>query len=247
MKKPPVGTSGFTLLEVMVAVAILSISLTSLLSSQMASMRATRYARGVSVAIFLAESKLVDIDSQLRLEGWGQADKEFDGDFSDEGWPDIRYTCLVDFIELPDYNALVQAKEESDTDGGMSGAGGGPSAYVAGADDQAFSALGMVWPMVKAAVEQSIRKASCTVTWSDGNIEHDAMVATFWTDPKQLLQLPQTGETTEDDDSRGDPNDPTGQGGGSSGGGKGGEGGGGMRPGTTPGGPGGGTKMPGMR
>ncbi|MCH9683073.1 MAG: prepilin-type N-terminal cleavage/methylation domain-containing protein, partial [Deltaproteobacteria bacterium] len=34
-------TRGFTLLEVLVAVAILSISLSSLLSSQMASLRAT--------------------------------------------------------------------------------------------------------------------------------------------------------------------------------------------------------------
>jgi len=234
------GSHGFTLLEVMIAVAILSISLTSLLSSQMASMRATRYARGVSVAIFLAESKLVDIESDMRFEGWGNDDRDFDGDFSEEGWPEIRYQCLVDYIELPDYNALVQAKEAGDTDGG-----GAATPFVADADDQAFGALGMVWPIVKAAVEQSIRKASCTVVWSDGNIEHDATVSTFWTDPKQLLQLPQTGETTEDDDVREDPTQPGGGGGGGrDGGGKGGEGGG-VRPGITP--TGGGSTRPGVR
>ena len=235
------SSQGFTLLEVMVAVAILSISLTSLLSSQMASMRATRYARGVSVAIFLAESKLVDIESDLRVEGWGSDDRDFDGNFSEEGWPDIRYQCLVDYIELPDYNALVQAKEEGDTEGG----GGSSTPFVADADDQAFGALGMVWPIVKAAVEQSIRKASCTVIWSDGSIEHDATVATFWTDPKQLLQLPQTGETTEDDDTREDPTQPGGDGGGGGGGGgRGGEGGA-VKPGITP--TGGGSTKPGIR
>jgi prepilin-type N-terminal cleavage/methylation domain-containing protein len=215
------SSHGFTLLEVMIAVAILSISLTSLLSSQMASMRATRYARGVSVAIFLAESKLVDIESDMRFEGWGNDDRDFDGNFSDEGWPDIRYQCLVDYIELPDYNALVQAKEAGDTEG----ADGGPEPFVADAEDQAMGSLGMVWPIVKAAVEQSIRKASCTVFWTDGNIEHDATISTFWTDPKQLLQLPQSGETTEDDDTREGPTDPAGGGGGGGGaGGKGGEG-----------------------
>lgn len=232
--------NGFTLLEVMVAVAILSISLTSLLSSQMASMRATRYARGVSVAIFLAESKLIDLESQLRFEGWGTDDRDFEGSFSDERWPDIHYKCLVDFIRLPDYNELVQAKQAGETD---EGGGAGPQAYVASAGDQAFSALGMVWPIVKAAVEQSIRKASCKVAWTDGAIQHDLEVATFWTDPKQLTQLPQTGETTEADDNRNPtPGNTPGTPGG--GGTVPGAGGSGVKPGMTPSGPTGPSTMP---
>lgn len=202
--------AGFTLLEVLVAVAILSMSLTSMLSSQMAAMRATRYARDVSVAAFLAESKLLDLESQLLIEGWGSDDKTFDGDFSEEGWPDIRYECLVDFIEVPDFNVLQQAAQAGETDGD---GGGGPSAYVATAEDQAFAGMGMVWPIVKGAIEQSIRKSSCRVIWIDGKIEQDFTVETFWTDPKQLMQLPQAGgEVDETDDSRddgtGDPSKP---------------------------------------
>lgn len=200
------GARGFTLLEVMIAIAILALSMTSLLSSQMASIRATRYARGVSVAAFLAESKLLEIEDEMTFRGWGTDDKTFDGDFSEDGWPDVRYECLVDFIEIPDFNVLQQAKDQADTDDG--GADGGPSAFVATQGDQAFSAMGMVWPIVKGAIEMSIRKASCTVTWTDGTLEQQFKVETFWTDPKGLTQLPQTGETTEDDDTR----DGTGQG-----------------------------------
>lgn len=196
----PRGNAGFTLLEVMIAVAILSMSLTSLLSSQMAAMRATRYARGVSVAAFLAESKLLDLEAQLLVEGWGSDDKNFEGEFTEEGWPDIRYECLVDFIEVPDFSVLQQAKEAEDTDGSAPG-----GMFVAGADDQAFAGMGMVWPIVKGAIEQSIRKSSCKVYWSDGALEHDFTVETFWTDPKQLMQLPQAGgEVDENDDSRED-------------------------------------------
>ncbi len=196
----PRGSAGFTLLEVMIAVAILSMSLTSLLSSQMAAMRATRYARGVSVAAFLAESKLLDLEAQLLVEGWGSDDKNFEGEFTEEGWPDIRYECLVDFIEVPDFSVLQQAKEAEDTDGSAPG-----GMFVAGADDQAFAGMGMVWPIVKGAIEQSIRKSSCKVYWSDGALEHDFTVETFWTDPKQLMQLPQAGgEVDENDDSRED-------------------------------------------
>ncbi|HFE44928.1 MAG TPA: prepilin-type N-terminal cleavage/methylation domain-containing protein, partial [Nannocystis exedens] len=41
----PYGDGGFTLLEGMIAVAILGVSMTSLLTSQVASIRATRYAQ----------------------------------------------------------------------------------------------------------------------------------------------------------------------------------------------------------
>jgi type II secretion system protein I len=228
------GAGGFTLLEVMIAVAILSMSLTSLLSSQMAAMRATRYARGVSVAAFLAESKLLDLEAQLMVEGWGTDDKTFEGEFSDEGWPDIRYECLVDFIEVPDFSVLQQAKQNADTDGSAPG-----GMFVAGADDQAFAGMGMVWPIIKGAIEQAIRKSSCKVFWTDGALEHDFTAETFWTDPKQLSQLPQAGgEVDQTDDARDDGTDPAGAG---AGGGRGGTAGGGGTPGgrpsTTPNGP----------
>lgn len=182
------------------AVAILSLSLTSLLSSQMASMRATSYARSVSVAAFLAEHRLMELEWEMQRDGgWVPEDRNYDGDFAEEGWPDIRYACLVDFIELPDYSQIQQAVDAAEQDE--------TGLVTQDAGEQAFGALGMVWPLVKAAIEQSIRKASCTVTWPEGNLEHEFMVATYWTDPSQLTQLPTLGgeRSDEDDDSSDGP------------------------------------------
>ncbi len=221
---------GFSLIEVMIAVAILAISLTSLLSAQLMAMRATRYARSVVSSAFLAESKLLDIEWEMKRDGWGSFDREFDGDFSDEGWPDIRYKCLVDYIELPEYSAMQRLADENaeDTDGSLRQRTG-----VADAGDQAFGSLGMVWSLVKAAIENSLRKASCTVTWKDGTLEHDFQLMTFWTDPARLDALPQPGEEPTPGDQSGDngsgsPSTPSGgQGpGGRQGGGRGGQGGG---------------------
>ena len=215
---------GFTLLEVLVAVAILSLSLTSLLGSQMASLRATDRARQLSSVVFLAESKLIDIEWELKQNnnGWGVDDQTFDGDFSEEGWPDVEYVCTVDLIEMPDYNQLIEAKDASeDTDGD-------DSAYQ-DAGDQAFGALGIVWPIVKEAIEQSIRKSWCTVRWSPdgrkvnlpdeprcGDAEQGCIeVMTFWTDPEKLKQLPALGGEAEE----GDDNPGGGDGGGGRGGG----------------------------
>ncbi len=183
------ATTGFTLLEVMVAVGILAMSLTSLLSSQMASLRATRYARDVTIASFLAEYQLVEVEWLMRKDGWIQDDKRYEGDFSDLGWPDIRYNCLVDFIKMPEFSQIQKAKQQADgTTDGYSGT------YYRSAKDQAFTAMGMVWATVKLAIEQSIRKTSCTVKWRDGSLEHDFQVVTFWADPEKLKLLPQLGE-----------------------------------------------------
>lgn len=210
---------GFTLLEVLVAVAILSITLASLLSSQMASMRATAQARELSAVAFLAEGQLIEIEWQLQQDGWGQDDQVFEGDFADEGWPDVEYLCVVDLIEMPDYNELVSAKDASDTDGGDD--------FVQDAGDQAFSAIGMVWPVIKEAIEQAIRKSWCTVRWTrDGNRKKLSdewlcgdeeieclTIATFWTDPEKLKQLPGLGGEVTEDDVDGDGEGEGGQGG----------------------------------
>ena len=65
--------------------------------------------------------------------------------------------------------------------------------------------FGMVWPMVQGAIENSIRKASCTARWSVGKQEYETTVSTFWTDPDGLTRLPQLGgEFTDSDDDSGD-------------------------------------------
>lgn len=235
------NTKGFTLLEVLVAVAILAMSLTSLLSSQMAGLRATDQARMLSTVSFLAEYQLVEIEWVLKEEGgWGTDDRTFEGDFGEQGWPNVTYNCVADLIEMPDYSVLQQA-----ADGADSGDGGGVGGYnVQDAGETAFDTLGMVWPIVKEAIENSLRKSWCTVRWTRddtkpkqqgaetlcGEDEYECLtVATFWTDPTALTQLPTLGgEASEEDDSRDGPDGGggggAGPGGGGAGGGRGGEG-----------------------
>jgi prepilin-type N-terminal cleavage/methylation domain-containing protein len=236
------GGAGFTLLEVLVAVAILSITLTSLLSSQIASMRATDQARRLSSVAFLAEGQLIEIEWQLKQDGWATDDQTFEGDFSEDGWPDVEYVCVVDLIEMPDYNELMEAKQSSETDDD-------DSLGMMDAGDQAFGALGMVWPIVKEAIEQSIRKAWCTVRWSpDGrpkrqsdewecsDAENECLsVATFWTDPEKLKTLPQLGGEATGEEEGEDGEDGGGKEPGAGGGGRGPGGSeGGAKPGLNP-------------
>jgi hypothetical protein len=189
----------------MLAVAILAITLSSLLGSQVNAMRATQYARDVSVAAFLAEAQLIELEFQLRQDGWGTADQEFDGTFSEQGNDDIHYQCKVDMPELPEYQQLVVAKEAGETDG--------PDDNVQDVAEQGFSMLGVVWPMIKTAIEESIRKASCTVKWKTGEAEHDFEVMTYWVDLTKLRQATSIlgggeGEGEDEGDDADSPDDP---------------------------------------
>ena len=191
--------SGFTLLEVLIAVAILAVSLSSLMGSQLNSMAATSYAREITAAALLAEHQIIELEFKHRKEGWVSSDVEYDGDFAEQGYPDMDYLCTVHFIEMPEYNQLLAAKEGADEAAGEAGDN------VMDTGDQAFGALGMVWPMIKSAIENSIRKVECKLTWKHGTIDEEFTIQTFWTDPAGLTQgLPGAGgEFTDEDDNSG--------------------------------------------
>jgi general secretion pathway protein I len=210
---------GFTLLEVLIAVAILAVSLTSLMGSQMSAMSATAYARDISAIALLAEQQLIEIEFKHRVDGWITSDQTYEGNFGDEGYDDVEWTCTVYYIELPEYSQLVDSKE------GIDEASGKQKDNIMDSGEQAFAGLGMVWSIVKVAIESSIRKVDCTVKWQQGPIEDEFTVQTFWTDPGALQRLPGAGgEFTDADDNSG-ANEEGGSTGGSTGGG--GRGGGG--------------------
>lgn len=190
------AAAGFTLLEVMIAMAVLALSLTSMLTSQMASLRATKYAQTITSVAFLADYQLIETEYIVRKEGgWVLEDKFYEGTFADQGWPDVKYKCIVDFLKLPEYTELRAAKDSSDRANR-----GESSMYYKSAGDQAFTALGMVWTPVKQAIERSIRKVKCTVKWKNGNIDEEYVVNTFWADPEKLKQLPGLGGEAKEGD-----------------------------------------------
>ena len=79
------GDSGFTLLEVMVAVAIIAISFVSLLGSQSQSISIATISRFETAASMLARKKLAEIGSSSVEDLSGSAG-DFEDDFSDFHW-----------------------------------------------------------------------------------------------------------------------------------------------------------------
>lgn len=109
-RAPPAAAAarGFSLLEVMVAIAVLALSITAMAAINANSFEASNYARGVTVATLLARSKMLDIEQELQKDGFGSDEKTFDGDFSEEGFPGVTWRAVARPVEI-DITPLVES------------------------------------------------------------------------------------------------------------------------------------------
>jgi general secretion pathway protein I len=85
----------FTLLEVVVALAILAVSLMAVLDINSQAVFSHVYAKKLTVATLLARSKMIDLEQKLYDEGLNADDDEDAGDFSAEGWPSFKWRSKV--------------------------------------------------------------------------------------------------------------------------------------------------------
>ena len=126
------GDRGFTLLEVVISLAILAISLMMLLTINASSLSDAGRARDLTIATLLARSKMIDLEQMLFDEGFTEGDQNEEGDFGDEGHPDIKWEAEIIQVELDisglssmcegfggdsDLGAIVEAFIEDDLGG----------------------------------------------------------------------------------------------------------------------------------
>ena len=94
---------GFTLLEVMVAVAILGLALTVILSAQAGLYAAGSHTHNESIAIGLARCKMGEIEEELLTDGYSELDQSEEGPCCDDDTPrKMRCKWKIERVELPD-------------------------------------------------------------------------------------------------------------------------------------------------
>ncbi len=96
--------TGFSLLEVMIAIAILATSLVVLLNFQSTAVLSSGRAQSLSVATLLARHQMAQLIIQLEENMVKQGlpeDKTEAGDFSEIGYPDYRWEMAVRKVEVP--------------------------------------------------------------------------------------------------------------------------------------------------
>ena len=188
------GVRGFTLLEVMIALAILAGGLVILLSAAAANVARTKRAQWLAVATDLARAKMYDLEELLLHDGFQQLDQTLDGEFDDEGWPQISWKAEIEKIELPSLPSLQEGQDgEGDPESGEAPGGmlGGFLGTAGGADPASSGGAGLIasqFQLVASVLEDSIRKVTLTLEWKVGGDDRELVVNCYFTDPKVVNQ-----------------------------------------------------------
>jgi general secretion pathway protein I len=201
----------FTLLEVMVAVAILGLGLVVLLTAQTGLFSSAKRAATLSQAVGLARCKMSEIEEELLRDGYSVTKEDEEGPCCEDEEGPLRCAWSIIPVVMPDLSAaagadagaeppsatasldtLGQAQDElskGNTESAFSGltdmagstAGASPSM---GAGALAPIAMGLIYPQLKSMLEASIRKVTVRVIWSEGPIERDLSVTQYLTNPQ---------------------------------------------------------------
>jgi general secretion pathway protein I len=187
---------GFTLIEVLVAIAILGLGLTAILAAQGGTFTSVSHAKNLSQATGLGRCKMSEVEADLTKNGFTENDINESGaccDHSDA----IRMTCSWR-VEKPVFPEPKLGELNLDTklDLGADSGGQGLSqissatrgklalpqggnigdmaeALAGGGGDIANSAgsmlMGIVYPEVKQVFEAGTRKVTITVNWFEGS------------------------------------------------------------------------------
>lgn len=221
MKK---SSLGFTLLEVLMAIAILGLGLTVLLGAQTGLFANAKRAERLSLATNVARCRMSELELDLLQKGYPMIDQESEGDCcmgeSEEGF---RCSWKIQRIELPESSGMEgDGGVDEGLDTGNTGALGalmdiqekGSAALGEGSDITALAenlgsastgadglvsmVMGFVYPSLKPMLEASIRKVVVTVSWKEGVRERTLVVTQFVTDPRQGELDPDAAAGLED-------------------------------------------------
>lgn len=168
------GAAGFTLLEVMVALAILAFALVYLLEAQASSIRLAQKTRSLTLATMLAKKKLIDCKYDLMKQGMGIGDYDDEGDFKDEKIEGYTWECHAPRMQmiLPNFSALQKS------DNGL----------IKGTDQ---AVLETFFNLISSTLSASIRELTVIIHYGTGVDEESLKVTTLLLDRSAINRGPQ--------------------------------------------------------
>ena len=179
---------GFSLLEVMVAMAFLALALTALFASEVGAWKTVHHARKTTVATFLARCKMSEIEADVFENGF-QATDVIERDVPccmDEDDDGFRCGYRIETLGLAELGSdavgennplgdlLGGGEDSSETPDPSSITGGataedilGGSAALSNADIVSGLATDYVWPLIAPSLDQQVRKVTVEVAWGE--------------------------------------------------------------------------------
>ncbi len=183
---------GFTLLEVMVALAILATALMALADLGGSALENHLYARQLGTATLLARGKLAELEEKYEDSGFRDFDEREEGTFDAQGHPEFRWRAeltkpdgqlgadqLLGLLTGAGTEAGgTQALLDQLLGGQQQGTDGGPTQ---GASPAGAAMAGMIQAQMQTfgeQLKQSLRELRFTVAWKNGKKDRQFTVTT---------------------------------------------------------------------
>jgi general secretion pathway protein I len=201
---------GFSLLEVLVAMAILVVALAALLGHQGVGIQMADFSNRVSQATMLAQGKMLDVEYALLTDSMDALDDCEDGDFREEGFRKFEWKACAYKLEMSDGAGDALAQQVMgmlagfQLPGAAAGAGDDPMAAVGGGGLGASVQMAMgALPTFLQLLEDKIRKVRVEVTWKDAVGDRSIVLERFVT----TLGEDRTGSVPKDGEAEADPSE----------------------------------------
>ncbi len=162
---------GFTLLEVILAMAILVVAFGSILTLESGSLNASLRAQQMNIVAMLAKNQMIETEYQLEGKKFDEIKKEESGNF-EPPYDIYHWKTVIKEIEMPNLlNGVKQSSLENSTDVGQN------------------SVTEMIGKRMSEFLSKAIREVTITISWKRGLGEQNFSVSTYWVNLNHELNL----------------------------------------------------------
>lgn len=158
---------GFTLLEVLIAIAIMVTALATIFTIEGSSLGASARAKQMNIVAMLAKNKMIETELALEGKNFDEIEKEkaaaFEAPFQDYTW-----RRSIQELKFPALSA---------------GGGSGKNAESEG------QAVELISKLVSNYLSKALREVTVTIAWQRSGKEQTFSVSTYWVDLNHAFEL----------------------------------------------------------
>jgi prepilin-type N-terminal cleavage/methylation domain-containing protein len=166
MKRLLSNSSGFTLLETIIALAIMVVTLASIITVESNSVQASIRARQMNIVAMLARNRMIELEYAIEGKKFDEVKKEDSGDFGD-AYKDYRWKTEVKEIKFPALGGSGgEKKEEGQTE-----------------------TVALLMKYITNFLSKAVREISVTIVYKRGGGEANFTVSTYWVDLNREFTL----------------------------------------------------------
>lgn len=202
-RKLPIHPNGFTLLEVLIALAILAMTMTAIMGRQGNILQYTHYIRHATVAAQIARIRLLEVEHVQRQDCFETEEGEvFDEQCGEDGLFE-EFHCVI-ICEKMDANEEILEGITAQVENMVKGVSGDEDLSALTGREQLAGGMETMMPAMDPAalaqaaamltgfiptflqiMDQKVRKVTLTVTWKEGRKEREQVFTQYVVNTKE--------------------------------------------------------------